>query len=68
MHINDESNITIQEVFLFEIDKSIESGDVKFIENALVYYKNQISKDLVDMANRIILELITEKVEDFQIK
>lgn len=68
MHISDESNITIQEVFLFEIDKSIESGDVKFIENALVYYKNQISKDLVDMAHRIILELITEKVEDFEIK
>ena len=67
MYVNDDSNITIQEIFLFEIDKSVESGDISFIKNALITYKNQLSNQLIEMANRILMELITEQLESSNI-
>jgi hypothetical protein len=67
MQISEETNITICEIFLFEIDKSVESGDIKYIKEAIKNYGHLINKSYLEMANRIMLELVQEKLEDINL-
>jgi len=55
------------DIFLYEIDKSIDSGNVMSIKNAIKNYGNFIDKMYIDWANLIILEIIEEKMEDIAI-
>lgn len=62
-----DSNISIQELFNFEIDKSIETGDIIFIQNAIKKYKNILNQSYIDFANKIIIQLTEEKIENMTI-
>tara|TARA_B100000902_G_C27274439_1_gene898055 strand:+ start:1132 stop:1398 length:267 start_codon:yes stop_codon:yes gene_type:complete len=58
------SNVTIYDDFLDSVDKSIITGDISFIENALKSYGNQLHPDSVKMASTIIVQILEEKMEE----
>jgi len=58
------SNVTIYDDFLDSVDKSIISGDISYIENALRTYGNQLHPESVKMASTIIVQILEEKMED----
>ena len=51
------------DIFLQEVDKSIDSGNVLYIKNAIKIYGNFIEKNYIDWANSIVLQIIEEKLE-----
>lgn len=57
-------NDTPFEKFLYQIDLSIETGDISYIQSALIEYKNYINIDHIKWANNIIIELLTEKMNN----
>ena len=65
--VNDSSmnsNVTIYDDFLDCVDKSIITGNISYIENALKLYGNQLHPDSVKMASSIIIQILEEKMED----
>ncbi len=66
--INEENNITKEDLFNFEIDKSIETGNITFIQNAIKQYKNQIHKSYIELGNKILIQLTEEKMENIDLK
>ena len=55
------------DIFLHEVDKSIDSGNVLYIKNAIKIYGNFIDKHYIDWANSIVLQIIEEKIENIVI-
>jgi len=66
MNNNDEdnTNCTIYDDFLYCIDLSIETGDVSYVKEAIIKYKGILNQYYIDWANRIIIELTTESIEE----
>ena len=60
-------NVTIYDDFFEQIDKSIITGDVVYIQNALKMYGNQLPEESVKMAARVIFQIIEEKIEDISL-
>ena len=60
----EENNLTISDIFQFEIDKSIETGDINYIKKAIKQYGNLVSQNDLLVANKIIMQLIEEKIEE----
>jgi len=67
--IIDESdeNDTFIEQFLYEIDRSIETGNGRIIEIAVKNYINKIPFSYINWANNILNQLIIEKIEDLNL-
>ena len=63
----EENNITISDIFQFEIDKAIETGDINYIKQAITKYRNQVSQNTLLIANKIMIQLIEEKIEEIKI-
>jgi hypothetical protein len=64
---NDEmviDNETPLEKFLYQIDISIETGDVSYIQKATNDYKYLVSQEVIKWANNIMIEILTEKMEE----
>lgn len=64
---NDEmviDNETPLEKFLYQIDISIETGDVSYIQKAINDYKYLVSQEVIKWANNIMIEILTEKMEE----
>jgi|TARA_Y100000389_G_C17468094_1_gene527578 hypothetical protein len=57
-------NDTSLEKFLYQIDISIETGDVSYIQKAINDYKYLVSQQVITWANNIIIEILTEKMEE----
>ena len=62
-----QENATIYDDFFEQIDKSIITGDISYIQNALKMYGNQLNEDSIAMAKRVIFELLEEKIADIEI-
>ena len=62
-----DSNDTIYDAFLFEIDRAIEYGDPNILKNAINIYKNNISETYIKMAEKIYITLVEEKIESMEI-
>ena len=62
-----ESNESNEELFHSYIDKSIESGDIKFIQFAIKEFKNKINISYINFANTILMQLIDEQIQDMEI-
>ena len=60
-------NDTNEDKFLFEIDKSIETGNYNIIISAIKLYKNLINDTYITMAERIYQELLCERFEEINI-
>lgn len=57
-------NDTPLEKFLYQIDISIETGDVSYIQKATNDYKYLVSQEVIKWANNIMIEILTEKMEE----
>ena len=64
MDITMDINDTLQDKFLYEIDKSIESGDINYIRNAIKNFKYKIDEKYITMANNMLIEILNEKIDD----
>lgn len=62
--MDDNENDIIEEQFLYEIDKSIETGNLFYINNAIDIYKNNIDISFINFANNIKLQIIQETMEN----
>jgi len=62
-----QENASIYDDFFEQIDKSIITGDISYIQNALKMYGSQLNEDSVRMAARLIFELLDEKIADIKI-
>lgn len=67
MDIENKYENTCLDIFMNEVDKAINSGNVMSIKNAIKNYGNFIDKSYIDWANLIVLEIIEEKMEDIDI-
>lgn len=54
----------IVEDFLYSIDQSIEHGDIIHIKNSLQKYKNILPPMYIKMAEKVMLDLTEEKLEE----
>ena len=64
---SEDSNESNEELFHSYIDKSIETGDVKFIQYAIQEFKNKINISYINFANTILMKLIEEQMQDMEI-
>jgi hypothetical protein len=67
MNYEDTSNDTIEEQFLYEIDRSIETGDSKYIITAIKKYSKVINNSYLIMATNILTQLAEETFENMEI-
>jgi CTP:phosphocholine cytidylyltransferase-like protein len=65
--LNENPNDTIQDIFIYEIDKAIETGNINFINNAIKDFGHLIDHSYVEWANSISLQIVEEKIEDMDI-
>lgn len=61
------NNYTYIDLFLLEAEKTIESGNIIYIKNAITNYTNTIDKSYIEWANSLILEIIQEKLETIEL-
>jgi hypothetical protein len=54
------------ELFLHEVEKTINSGNIVYIKNAIHNYSNYIDTNTINWANSLILEIIKEKIETIE--
>jgi hypothetical protein len=62
-----DCNETSLDLFMCEIDKTILSGNIIYIENAIKKYENVITKHYITWAQSITLQIIEEKLENITI-
>ena len=67
MDIENKYENTCLDIFMNEVDKAINTGNVMSIKNAIKNYGNFIDKSYIDWANLIVLEILDEKMEDIAI-
>ena len=53
--------------FLLEADKTIISGNIVYINNAIINYSKFIDRSYITWANLLILEIIQEKFEHIEL-
>lgn len=53
--------------FLLEADKTINSGNIVYINNAIINYSKFIDRSYITWANLLILEIIQEKFEHIEL-
>ena len=58
------SNYYYEDDFLYQIDLSIETGNINYIRNAIRQYKDVLSINYIDWANRIIMELTEDSMNE----
>lgn len=51
------------DLFLLEVDKTIDSGNIIYIKKAIINYSNYIDITYIIWANSLILEIVQEKLE-----
>ena len=61
---DENPNDSIEEMFHYEVEKAIDSGDINIIKNAINDYGHLINKSYIEWANSIAFEIVEEKMED----
>ena len=59
-----DCNETSLDLFMCEIDKTMLSGNIIYIENAIKKYENVITKHYITWAQSIALQIIEEKLDN----
>ena len=62
-----QENVSIYDDFFEQIDKSIITGDINYIQTALKMYGNQLNEESVRMATRIVFEILEERMVDISL-
>tara|TARA_Y100000591_G_C21315767_1_gene443160 strand:+ start:156 stop:470 length:315 start_codon:yes stop_codon:yes gene_type:complete len=65
--IEENPNDTMEEIFHYEIEKAIDTGNINIIKNAIIVYGHLINKSYIDWANSIAFQIIEEKMEDISL-
>ena len=55
------------DLFLHEVDKTIDSGNIIYIKKAIIIYSNYIDINYIIWANSLILEIVKEKLENIEL-
>lgn len=55
------------DLFLHEVDKTIDSGNIIYIKKAIIIYSNYIDINYIIWANSLILEIVQEKLENIEL-
>ena len=55
------------DLFLHEVDKTIDSGNIIYIKKAIINYSNYIDINYIIWANSLILEIVQEKLENIEL-
>ena len=53
--------------FLYQIDLSIETGNINYIKNAIKKYKSVLNEYYINWANDIIIQLTEEAIDNMVI-
>lgn len=64
---SNDSNESNEELFHSYIDRSIETGNVKFIQFAIQEFTNKINISYINFANTILMQLIEEQIQDMEL-
>ena len=60
-------NDNLCDAFLYEIDRSIDSGNEKYILDAIKIYKGKIDDSYIKMGQRMLTSLVEEKIESMDL-
>lgn len=60
-------NDNLCDAFLYEIDRSIDSGNEKFILDAIKLYRGKIDESYITMAQNILTNLVEEKLDSMEL-
>jgi len=55
------------DLFLLEAEKTINSGNIIYIKNAIYNYSNYIDTITINWANSLILEIVQERFETIEL-
>lgn len=66
--LNENPNDTIQDMFHFEIETAIDTGNINIIRNAINDYGHLLDNSYIVWANRVMIEMLEEQMEDIQLK
>ena len=64
---NDNPNDNLADAFLYEIDKSVDSGNEKFILDAIKVYRDKIDESYIKMAQNMLTNLVEEKLDSMEL-
>ena len=65
MEIENSNNYI--DLFLCEVDKTINSGNIIYIKKAIINYNKYIDISYIIWANSLILEIVQEKLENIEL-
>jgi hypothetical protein len=65
MEIENSNNYI--DLFLCEVDKTINTGNVIYIKKAIINYNKYIDISYIIWANSLILEIVQEKFESIEL-
>ena len=63
----DQTNDYPEYDFLYQIDLSIQTGNINYIKNAVKKYKNVLNEYYINWANNIIIQLTQEAIDEMVI-
>jgi len=66
--LNDNPNDTIADVFHFEVETAIDTGNINTIKNAIKDYGHLLDHSYITWANSIMIEMLEEQMEDIELK
>jgi len=66
--LNDNPNDTIADMFHFEVETAIDTGNINVIRKAISDYGHLLDKSYIAWANNIIIEMLEEQMEDIELK
>ena len=61
---NNNPNDCVQDIFHYEIEKAIDSGNINLIKNAITNYQHLIDKSYIIWANNIMFQMVQEQIEN----
>tara|TARA_B110000483_G_C18073186_1_gene494940 strand:- start:271 stop:582 length:312 start_codon:yes stop_codon:yes gene_type:complete len=66
--LNENPNDTIQDMFHFEVETAIDTGNINVIRKAISDYGDLLDNSYIAWANRIMIEMLEEQMEDIELK
>ncbi len=66
--LNENPNDTIADVFHFEVETAIDTGNINIIKNAIKDYGHLLDHSYITWANSIMIEMLEEQMEDIELK
>ena len=66
--LNDNPNDTIEDMFHFEVETAIDTGNINVIRKAISDYGHLLNNSYIAWANNIMIEMLEEQMEDIELK